>query len=85
LVLDNVPPQSSRRRTECLGADESRATSVPRGISADLETTLRWLAAYAVLFNRSANVINLAANRKILSLGAIEVVAQSSQRQSAEH
>ena len=45
----------------------------------------RRLPVHAALFNRNTDVINLAANRKVLSLGAIEVVAQPSQRQSAEH
>ena len=86
LALDNAPSQSGRRRTECLGAERvARRVTVTTVGFQHFKAARRRLPVHAVLFNRSADVINLAANRKVLSLGAIEVVAQPSQRQSAEH
>jgi hypothetical protein len=77
LVLDKAPSQSGRRRTECLGGERVArrvtATTVGFGTSNQHDDGM---PVHAVLFNRNADLINLAANRKVLSLGAIEVVAQ---------
>jgi hypothetical protein len=77
LVLDKAPSQSGRRRTECLGGERVArrvtATTVGFGTSKQHDDGM---PVPAVLFNRNADLINLAANRKVLSLGAIEVVAQ---------